>query len=210
MLQKLLYGEGTFFEKSFNVCLRLRGSEGGEILRADREKRRGIPRRELPGERGRGVRAEPRRGGHEPAERCAERLGTAAIFQMQKVFNVADALPRPQPLGKADCRDLAEDRLVVARGKCRFPALRQRCGIPGILQKLRRCGERNVGRYVLNVFRGRRAQRAEALALLGAPDIVHIPGVHAAAVPVKPLRLRQKRGDQLVRPATALERARRP
>ena len=55
---------------------------------------------------------------------------------MQKVLDIADALSRPQPLGKSDRRDLAEDRFMVARGEGRFLILRQRGGVPGVLQKL--------------------------------------------------------------------------
>ena len=171
---------------------------------------RGIARRELSGERRSCIRAEPRRGGHKPAERCAERLFPAAILQMQKVLDIADALPRPQPLGKRDRRDLAEDRFMVARRERRFTAFRQRGGIPCAFQKLRRCIERRIIRYAFRIFGRRRAQRAEALALLGAADIVRAPGAHAASVPIKTLRLRQERGDQLLRPAAAFERARRP
>ena len=136
VLQKLLHGKGALFEKPVHVRLRLRGGKRSNVPRADRKQHRGIARRELPGERRSCVRAKPQRGGHEPAERCAERLFPAAILQMQKVLDIADALSRPQPLGKRDRRDLAEDRFMVARRKSRFLALRQRGGVPGVLQKL--------------------------------------------------------------------------
>ena len=136
MLQKLLHGKGALFEKPIHVRLRLRGGKRSNVPRADRKQHRDIARRELSGERRSCIRAEPRRGGHKPAERCAERLGAGAGLQMEKVLDIADALSRPQPLGKSDCRDLAEDRFMVARRKSRFPALRQRGGVPGVLQKL--------------------------------------------------------------------------
>ena len=136
VLQKLLHRKSALFEKPFHVRLRLRGSKRSNVARTDRKPHRGIARGELPGERRSCVRAEPWRGGHEPAERCAERLFPAAILQMQKVLDIADALSWPQPLGKRDRRDLAEDRFMVARRKSRFPALRQRGGVPGVLQKL--------------------------------------------------------------------------
>ena len=99
---------------------------------------------------------------------------------------------------------------MVARGKRRFLTVGKRGGIPCALQKLRRCVERRVIRYAFHILGRRRAQRAEALALLGAADIVRAPGAHAAAVSIKTLRLRQERGDQLLRPAAAFERARCP
>ena len=210
VLQKLLHGKGALFEKPIHVRLRLRGSKRSNVARTDRKQHRGIARGELPGERRSCVRAEPWRGGHEPAERCAERLGAGAGLQMEKVLDIADALSRPQPLGKSDRRDLAEDRFMVARRERRFTAFRQRGGIPCAFQKLRRCIERRIIRYAFRIFGRRRAQRAEALALLGAADIVRAPGTHAAAVSIKTLRLRQERGDQLLRPAAAFERARRP
>lgn len=129
MLQKLLHGKGTLFEKPVHVRLRLRGGKRGNVPRADRKQHRGIARRELSGERRSCIRAEPRRGGNKPAERCTERFRAAALFQMQKVLNIADALPWAQPLGKADRRNLAEERLVVARSERCLPALRQRGGV---------------------------------------------------------------------------------
>ena len=210
MQQKLLHRKGSLFKKSFHVCLRLRGGKRCNVPRADRKQHRGIARRELSGERRNCIRAEPRRGGHKPAERRAERFPAAAGLEMQKMLDIADALPRPEPLGKSDGRDLAEDRLMVARGKRRFLTVGKRGGIPCALQKLRRCVERRVIRYAFHILGRRRAQRAEALALLGAADIVRAPGAHAAAVSIKTLRLRQERGDQLLRPAAAFERARCP
>ena len=210
MQQKLLHRKGSLFKKSFHVCLRLRGGKGGNIPRADRKQGRGIARGELPGERRGRIRAEPRRSGHEPAERRAERFGAAAGLEMQKMLDIADALPRPQPLGKSDGRDLAEDRLMVARGKRRRLTFGKRGGIPRALQKLRRRSKRRAVRHAFRIRRGCRAQRAEALALLGAPDIVRVPCSHAAAVAVEALRLWQERGDQLLRPAAAFERARCP
>ena len=129
---------------------------------------------------------------------------------MQKMLDIADALPRPQPLGKSDGRDLAEDRLMVARGKRRRLTFGKRGGIPRALQKLRRRSKRRAVRHAFRIRRICRAQRAEALALLGAPDIVRVPCSHAAAVAVEALRLWQERGDQLLRPAAAFERARCP
>ena len=210
MQQKLLHRKGSLFKKSFHVCLRLRGGKRCNVPRADRKQHRGIARGELPGERRGCIRAEPRRGGHEPAERRAERFGAAAGLEMQKMLDIADALPRPEPLGKSDGRDLAEDRLMVARGKRRFLTVGKRGGIPCALQKLCRRGKRRAVRHAFRILRGCRAKRAEALALLGAADIVRAPGAHAAAVSIKTLRLRQERGDQLLRPAAAFERARCP